>query len=286
MTIDHLLDPERLVVPPDMLPRAELQAAERRPGRIEWTAFLLAAIVHAVLILWPLLDLFGSATLAPEPIPIQIVLAPPPAPPAPPQPPPKPQLHERQSGADTETTAPPSATDTAPPVAPPAPPPPAPERPTPTPVPAARPESSPSSPAAAAEPRREAPRPAAKARQEAQIPRAPQPPKPELRDRAVGEEEHTGDPYLNHLWALIERNRSPTTPIGPAGLHLEGTSVFEILVDRGGNVEALRLIQSSGAPQLDQEAQAMINKAQPFPPLPPDYPKQIVVKITLHLFPE
>ena len=88
------------------------------------------------------------------------------------------------------------------------------------------------------------------------------------------------------MYARVERNRAPTTPIGPSGLHLEGISVFELMLDRTGRMEGLILMRTAGAPQLDAEARRMIVAATPFPPLPSDYPDHTVIKVTIHLEPK
>ena len=105
-------------------------------------------------------------------------------------------------------------------------------------------------------------------------------------DRIVGDKDETGDPYLNALWSRIERNRAPTTPVGSAGLHLEGITVLELLLDHAGHMQALDIVTSSGSPLLDEEARRMVVAATPFPPPPPDYPDRIPLKVTIHLYPQ
>jgi protein TonB len=267
--------PLGLAAAPDPTPR------RRTRDLIGWRALTAAALAHALLLAWLLVDWSGPAPpAAPAPIPVALVMVPPPPPPHPPPPLP-PQQAFRQSGPDQETTAAPEAAQTAP----------TPEAPQPA-VPEAKPEPAPApaaklaveAPPAAAKPKPQQ-EPLRRPKQEAQIPRAPKPAPPEP-NRALGEESKTGDPYLNHLWALIERNRPQTTPLGPAGLHLEGIVVFAVALDRSGEVETIRLVQSSGAPLLDEEAERMIVKAEPFPPLPPAYPDRVVIAVSLHLFPE
>ena len=202
----------------------------------------------------------------------------------------------RESGADQKTVAPPTATTAGPVAAPPS------KQnvaaPTPTPTPAPAPASAPT-PAASAQTAPEAPAPplpetkpaapappreALRRPQEARLPSARRP-APALRDRVMGDRAETGDPYLNRLWSLILARRPATTPIGPAGLHLEGVAIFQMMLDREGHIEALRLAQSSGAPALDQEAQRMVETAAPFPPPPSGYPVPMVINVVLHLSP-
>jgi protein TonB len=106
-----------------------------------------------------------------------------------------------------------------------------------------------------------------------------------MTNREIGEKAETGDPYLNEVWALIERNREPTTPIGPSGLHLAGISILAVVIDRGGAMESLNLARSSGSALLDQEAQRMVMHAAPFPPLPSSYPAPARILVTINLFP-
>ena len=262
----------------------EPSARRRKRDLIGWRALAAAAAAHALFLAWLLVDWSGPApSAAPAPIPVALVMAPPPPPPPLPAPSPSPPPKQafRQSGPDQETTAAPEAAQTAP--TPEAPQPAVPEaKPAPAPAPAAKLAVEAPPPAEKPKPQQE---PLRRPRQEAQLPRAPKPAPPEA-NRALGEENKSGDPYLNQVWALIERNRPPTTPLGPAGLHLEGIVVFAVALGRSGEVEGIRLVQSSGAPLLDEEAERMIVKAEPFPPLPPAYPDRVVIAVSLHLFPE
>lgn len=48
----------------------------------------------------------------------------------------------------------------------------------------------------------------------------------------------------------------------------EGTARVQFVIDRSGRVLSYRLLGSAGSPLLDQEAQATIQRASPFPPIP------------------
>jgi protein TonB len=50
----------------------------------------------------------------------------------------------------------------------------------------------------------------------------------------------------------------------------QGTSRLSFTLGRGGQVLGSRLAGSSGHPSLDGETLAMVRRAQPFPPMPPD----------------
>jgi TonB family protein len=69
------------------------------------------------------------------------------------------------------------------------------------------------------------------------------------------------------------------------GLHLEGTSVYRVVVERSGKVTFITLVQTSGALLLDEEARRMITAMIPFPPLPADYPDRVGLTVTIHLYP-
>ncbi len=265
----------------DRLPEPQRPSPWRSwPGR---AAIAAAVLLHVAVVAVPLLLWHLEPSEMPAPIAIALVFEPPPPPPPPPaaaakpSPPPPREFAKRRSGPDEKTTAPPQAEEPAPAAAPE--PPPGPEAPaqrTEAPAPPAGGGNAKPTPTLARlpEPRREAP-----------VPRAPQP-RPNLLDRAVGTKEETGDPYLNHLWELINSKRLPTTPLGPEGLHLAGTMTFTIVIERGGTVSMIRLMQSSGATALDQEAERMIAGASPFPPLPPGYPVPAPLKVTISLYPQ
>jgi TonB family protein len=54
-----------------------------------------------------------------------------------------------------------------------------------------------------------------------------------------------------------------------------------LIIDRVGNVEQFRLIQSSGSAEFDDSLQRAIKHAQPLPALPEDFAKPSV-RVTLH----
>lgn len=275
MTIMAVPEPDLLTIEPGF---RENRPGEAKRGRLRRGAIIAAAVAHAAVIAALLLDWpfsFGSTATEPPPIAVTLVaeVPPPPAPPPPevkPQPNPPP-LHELRSGRDQETTAPPQAEAKGAEAAP-------------------KPEAEPDKPDA-----REAPKPkpsppappASPKTKEAARETAPQPVKRGSVDRAPGETEKEGDPYLNRLWAMIEQHRTyPSGAVGSLGLNLEGTVVYLIALSPGGAIEAMRLERSSGAIALDEAARRMIEKAAPFPPLPNYYPRNgVTVSVTIHLFP-
>lgn len=280
---------------PMALPAADLlirsvEAGDERE-RLPWLAMIAAALLHALVLLWLLIDWSRPVILPPEPrvVPVQIVMAPPPSPPppaAPPAPKPAPAPAFRESGPDQRTTAPPPAEKPAPQPA--APPPPAPEQKTPE-TEAPPPSPPPEKPAVPQEsgkpvPPKDVPRPEPQ-KQEAAIPVAPHPAPLRRLDVEPGERVETGDPYLNQLYTLIERHRVYPRVIGPLGLAVEGTAVYDVALDRSGKIVAMRLERSSGVAGIDQAVAGMIRSSLPFPPLPPDYPDEVGIVVTIRLFP-
>ncbi|MGJ5176777.1 energy transducer TonB [Bradyrhizobium oligotrophicum] len=51
-----------------------------------------------------------------------------------------------------------------------------------------------------------------------------------------------------------------------------GSAKVVFQIDRAGRLLSAALTESTGDPALDQEALAMVERAQPFPPPPPDLP--------------
>lgn len=258
-----------------------------------------AILLHAAVVAWFLLSWEETPQEPPKPVAVTLIMVAPPEPAPAPAPEPPRAFAARRSGKDERTTAPPPAEAPAPMAA--APEPPKIEAP---PVAAATPEPPPPAPPEpkAAEP---PPPPATASNPQPQPQPKPQPPQrlarlephkdavahapilePHLGNPEIGEREQNGDPYLNRVWALIDRHRKSTTPIGSSGLRLAGTTVFAVVVERSGTVRSVSLARSSGSEQLDDEARAMINSAAPLPPLPPDYPAPIRIVVTISLYPQ
>jgi len=271
-----------LLLPTDADPR-DAGGAASFWRRDDWPAIVAALLLHVVAIAAFLMDWRHTPAAPPEGIPVTIVFAPPPAPAAPPAP--KSPLADRESGKDERTTAPPSAevTDAEP-----------------TRAPAAAAEPRPPQPLAAPTASSEKPAPSqrdakAKAhdalarldpRKEADRARAPHP-APQHLHLEPGDHEQTGDPYLNRARDLLERHRTYPNVLGRYGVPVEGTSVYDVLLDRKGSLHGIKLVTSSGAAALDDAAAAMIRETAPFPPLPAEYPGEgVIVTFTIHLFPK
>lgn len=254
----------------------EARDRDARDGHLRRAAIAAALLAHvlviaAVLMNWP--ALFPAPERPLPAIAVTLVKQPPPAPrPAAATPPPSPPMtHELLSGSDTVTTAPPKAADEGPQAAPPASPPPPLEAPAQTAVAVPKPKPTPDL---------HSPKPKLATRET-----APTRTRGEV-DRAPGDSEREGDPYLNHLFAMIEQHRSyPANAVGSLGLRLEGTSVYLIALSGNGALMGVELERSSGAPVLDQTALKMIEAAAPFPPPPNYYPQPVILEVTIHLYP-
>jgi protein TonB len=276
--------------------------------RIAVVAAILLHLAVPVSLLAPLLLWHTPiAALPPPAIPVTLVMVPPPAapPPAAPRhvdPRPHPEAPRfRESGPELQTAGPPAPptppkeqpAEKQPPEQPAAREEPAPEPPV-APIPPAEmhaPDDQPRQAAASepppppvpdAVPLPEAPKPALLKAEEARPsgPAKPTPPprpptktasvrppsRPALPNKLPAPEEHSGDPYFNKLRDEMEKHRFYPELARPLGL--SGTVVFELRLDRAGNVVLFRILQSSGAELLDNAVRKMVADTAPFPPPP------------------
>jgi protein TonB len=72
--------------------------------------------------------------------------------------------------------------------------------------------------------------------------------------------------WMAQISAALERNKR--YPRQSAARHEQGTAQVRFTLDRQGRVIESRLVQSSGAAALDDEALALLHRAQPFAPWP------------------
>jgi periplasmic protein TonB len=97
---------------------------------------------------------------------------------------------------------------------------------------------------------------------------APAPPAPvAVPSKASGE---TRDSYLGRL--LAQLNRFKQYPRAARQAHIEGVVMLHFVMGADGKVESFEIAKSSGRPVLDAEALALIQRAQPLPALPADFP--------------
>jgi periplasmic protein TonB len=76
--------------------------------------------------------------------------------------------------------------------------------------------------------------------------------------------------WKSQMLALLERNKR--YPESAQSRHQQGTAQVFFSLDRQGRVVASRIVRSSGTDVLDDEALALLHRAQPFPPPPPELP--------------
>ena len=103
----------------------------------------------------------------------------------------------------------------------------------------------------------------------AQAPMAtPAPPAPiTAPSKASGE---TRDSYLGRLLAQLSRFKQ--YPRAARQARIEGVVMLHFVMDADGKVQSAEIAKSSGRPVLDAEALALIQRAQPLPALPADFP--------------
>jgi protein TonB len=80
--------------------------------------------------------------------------------------------------------------------------------------------------------------------------------------------------WKTEILALLERNKR--YPEVAQSRHQQGIAQVFFSLDRQGRVIDSRVVRSSGASALDEEALALLRRAQPFPPPPPELPGQRV----------
>ena len=85
--------------------------------------------------------------------------------------------------------------------------------------------------------------------------------------KASGE---TRDSYLGRV--LAQLNRFKQYPRAARQARIEGVVMLHFVMDADGKVQSFEIAKSSGRPVLDAEALALIQRAQPLPALPADFP--------------
>lgn len=76
--------------------------------------------------------------------------------------------------------------------------------------------------------------------------------------------------YLRRLATYL--NSYKNYPYGARRRREHGTVRLHFVMDRAGHVLSFQLAGSSGWADLDDEARALLQRAQPLPPVPKDYP--------------
>jgi protein TonB len=80
--------------------------------------------------------------------------------------------------------------------------------------------------------------------------------------------------WKTQIVALLERNKR--YPEAAQSRRQQGIAQVFFRLDRQGRVIDSRVVRSSGASALDEEALALLRRAQPFPPPPPELPGERV----------
>ena len=80
----------------------------------------------------------------------------------------------------------------------------------------------------------------------------------------------TRDSYLGRV--LAQLNRFKQYPRSARQAHIEGVVMLHFVMTADGKVQSFEIAKSSGRPVLDAEALALIQRAQPLPALPVDFP--------------
>jgi periplasmic protein TonB len=73
---------------------------------------------------------------------------------------------------------------------------------------------------------------------------------------------------------LAQLGRFKQYPRAARQAHIEGVVMLHFVMDAQGRVLSFEIAKSSGRPVLDTEALALIQRAQPLPALPADYPSR------------
>lgn len=95
------------------------------------------------------------------------------------------------------------------------------------------------------------------------VPQAP--PAPTGQGLSEGRESYFGK-------LLAQLNRYKRYPVAARKARVTGVVMLHFVMDAQGRVQSFSIAKSSGHPALDEEALALIQRAQPMPPLPADFP--------------
>jgi len=90
--------------------------------------------------------------------------------------------------------------------------------------------------------------------------------------------------YFGRLAAWLDARKH--YPPQARRLHIQGVVRLHFVLDRSGRVLSFDIAGSSGRPILDEEAEALIQRAQPLPPIPADWPQtqlSLVVPVVFRL---
>ncbi|PZQ46836.1 MAG: energy transducer TonB [Rhodovulum sulfidophilum] len=91
----------------------------------------------------------------------------------------------------------------------------------------------------------------------------------------------TNPKWQARLMAHLERRKR--YPAAARRRGDEGVATVRFSIDASGNVQSVRLLRSSGIPELDQEVVAMVQRASPVPAPPPGTKLDIAVPVRFNL---
>ncbi|MEJ0025310.1 MAG: energy transducer TonB [Rhizomicrobium sp.] len=116
------------------------------------------------------------------------------------------------------------------------------------------------------------------------IPVAPPPAAPAEPVPSVAPAE-TQQSYLAQLLGYL--NRYKHYPPAARAARIQGVVMLHFVMDKTGHVTTFDISRSSGKPALDEEALALIQRAQPLPPIPADFGKDTInavvpIEFSLH----
>jgi protein TonB len=97
----------------------------------------------------------------------------------------------------------------------------------------------------------------------------------------VGIGRSPADPNYNGLVAAHLARYKQFPPEARAA-HLQGSATVRFGLDGHGSVAFVRLVRGTGIASIDQEAQAMVRRASPFPPPPGGRPMTFTVPVSFH----
>jgi len=86
--------------------------------------------------------------------------------------------------------------------------------------------------------------------------------------------------YKDQIASILSRNKN--YPSDAASRGEQGTVIVTFSIDRSGRLLERHIDKSAGSPVLDQEALNLLDRSQPFPPVPPDY-SEIQLTMTVPL---
>ncbi|MDD1615913.1 MAG: periplasmic protein TonB [Methylococcaceae bacterium NSP1-2] len=74
--------------------------------------------------------------------------------------------------------------------------------------------------------------------------------------------------YLKDWEAKVERTGNNNYPAAASKPGFSATLTMDVFIKADGSIDAMRITQSSGIPELDEQAKNIVRMSAPFPPLP------------------